>query len=158
MAPRSILGLALVAGALAAVQPLAAQAPAPAVSDSGFTGTTVVMRVSLYRYADGMQAAANADMFMHLIPIWEAQKAAGLILSYSIMNNPNPSSKDDWQFGIVFSYPNYAALDGFGAKNQPITLKHYGTAEKRTAANDARGKLRTLVSSNLINTTTFTRK
>jgi len=156
MAPRSILGLALLAGTLA-VQPLAGQA-APAVSDSGFTATPKLMRVSLYRFAVGKQGEAVADMNNHLIPIWEAQKAAGLIEGYSILNNPNPNSPDDWQFGIVFTYANYAALDGLGAKNAPITLKHYGTAEKRTAANQARALLRTLVSSNLIGSTTYTRK
>ena len=157
MVRRSLLRLALVASAVA-VPAVSAQAPAPTVSDSGFTASPAVLRVSLYRYADGMQQAVIDDMRMHLVPIWEAYKAAGIILSYSTMTNATASSKDDWQFGIVFTYANYAALDGLGAKTAPITLKHYGTAAARTAANDARNKMRTLVSTNLVNVSTYTRK
>jgi hypothetical protein len=157
MARRSLVGLALLASVVTA-STAAAQAAPPAVSDSGFTATTAIMRVSLYRYADGMQAAATADMNTHLIPIFEAMKVAGNILSYSVMNNPNPSSRDDWQFGITQTFANNAALDGLGAKNAAITLKHYGTAAARTAANDARGKLRVLVSSNQINVNSYSRK
>lgn len=158
MVGRSLLGLALVASAVTVSTAAGQGAPAPAVSDSGFTASPVIMRVSLYRYADGMQAAAIADMQTHLIPTWEAMKQAGVILNYSVMNNPNPSSRDDWQFGITLSYANNAALDGLGAKNAAITLKHYGTAAARTAAGDARQKLRVLISSNQITVNSYTRK
>lgn len=155
MVRRLVVGLALVASALV-VSPASAQAPA--VSDSGFTASNAVMRVSLYRIVDGQGAALFADMRTHLVPIWEAQRQAGIILNYSTMNNPNPTSPNDWQLGIVLTYKNYAALDSLGARSAPITLKHYGTAEARTAANDARNKLRTLVSSQLVNVTTYTKK
>jgi phage gpG-like protein len=156
MIRRRLVRLALVASIIA-VPTLSAQAPA-AVSDSGFTATPALLRVSLYRFADGMQQATLADMRMHLIPIWEAYKAAGIILDYSTMANVTASSKDDWQLGIVFTYANYAALDGLGAKQAPITLKHYGSAAARTAANEARNKLRILVSTNLVNVSRYTRK
>jgi hypothetical protein len=155
MIVRSFVRLAVLASLFAVP---AAQAQAPAVPDSGIAGTPALMRVSLYRYADGQNAAANADMRQHLIPIWEAYKAAGIIVNYSTMTNATQNSKDDWQFGIVFTYKNYAALDSLGARQAAITLKHYGTAAARTAANEARGKLRTLVSSNLINAMTYARR
>ena len=157
MIRRRLVRLALLAS-VSALPTLSAQAPAPTVSDSGFTAAPVLLRVSLYRWADGMQQAVVNDMRMHLIPIWEAYKAAGIILNYSTMTNATASSKDDWQFGIVLTYANYAALDGLGAKTGPITLKHYGSAAARTAANDARAKLRTLVSTNLVSASSYTRK
>lgn len=157
MSGRFLVGLALVASAVS-VTPAAAQGGgAPAVADSGIKATNVIMRVSLYRFADGMQQAAMADMRTHLVPIWEAQKQAGIILGYSTMANFNPSSRDDWQFGITLTYKDNAALDGLGAKNGPITLKHYGSEVARTLANEARGKLRVLMSSNQITVATYAR-
>lgn len=157
MVRRSLVGLALVASVFA-VPAASAQAPvAPAVSDSGLKATGTVMRVSLYRFAEGMQQAALDDMRTHLIPIWEAMKQAGTLVGYSTMANFNPSSRDDWQLGIALTYKDYAALDSLGARNGPITLKHYGSAAARTAAGDARAKLRVLMSSNLINVSTYSR-
>ena len=156
MSRRVLVRLALLAS-VTAVPAVSAQAPA-ALADSGFTATSAVLRVSLWRYADGMQQAALADMRTHLVPIWEAQKAAGIILDYSTMTNTTASSKEDWQFGIVFTYKNFAALDSLGPRVAPITLKHYGSAAARTAANDARAKMRILVSSDLVNATSYTRK
>ena len=155
MVRHRLVGLALVASVVAAA-PAAAQVAAP-VADSGIKSTSVIMRVSLYRFADGMQQAALTDMRTHLIPIWEAEKQAGLIVNYSTMANPNPSSREDWQYGIVLSYKNNAALDSLNARAGPITLKHYGSAEARTAAGDARQKLRVLMSSNQINSTLYSR-
>jgi len=163
MVRRSLVGLALVASVVA-VSSASAQVPgapaapaAPAVADSGIKATNIIMRVSLYRFADGMQQAAIADMRTHLIPIWEAEKQAGIIIGYSTMANLNPSSRDDWQYGITLSYKNNAALDSLGARIAPITLKHYGSDAARTAAGDARAKLRVLMSSNQIGVATYGR-
>lgn len=157
MVRRTLIGLALVASAVAAPSASAQVAGAPAVADSGIKATSVIMRVSLYRFAEGMQAAALADLRTHLIPVWEAQKAAGIIVGYSTMANFNPSSRDDWQLGITLSYKNYAALDSLGARTGPITLKHYGSDAARTAAADARAKLRVLMSSQLVSLATYNR-
>lgn len=154
MIRRSLVRLALLASVVAVP---VASAQAPAVSDSGIKATSAIMRVSLYRYADGMQQAVLNDMRTHLIPIWEAQRAAGIIVNYSTMTNTTASSKDDWQFGVVLTYKNWAAIDSLGARNGPITLKHYGSAEARTAANQARAKMRVQVSSNLINASSYSR-
>ncbi len=54
----------------------------------------------------------------------------------------------------VVVFKNYAdALDPNaerGAKNNEITLKHYGTAEARTKANDSLGDMRTVISTHLM--------
>jgi len=140
MVRRSLVGLALVASVIAVSSASAQAAGAPAVADSGIKATNIIMRVSLYRFAEGMQQAAIADVRTHLIPIWEAEKQAGIIIGYSTMANFNPSSRDDWQLGITLSYKNNAALDSLGARTAPITLKHYGSAAARTAAGDARAQ------------------
>ena len=154
MVRRLFAGLALVAGVVAAAS---AQAPATP-ADSGIKPSGAIMRVSLYRFADGQQPAAVADMRTHLIPIWETEKQAGIIVGYSTMANVTASSANDWQFGIVITYKNFAAMDSLGARTNAITLKHYGSALARTAAGEARAKLRTLVSTNLVNVSTYSRQ
>ena len=155
MIRRPLLGLALLASVVAVP---AVSAQGAAVADSGIAATAAVMRVSLYRYADGMQQAVQADLRTHLIPTWEAQRAAGILVNYATMTNASPSSRDDWQFGIALTYKNWAALDSIGAKIAPITLKHYGSAEARTAALEARNRMRVLISSTLINATSYARR
>lgn len=156
MIRHSLIGLALVASVV--MSPAAsAQAAAPVVADSGIKPTNGIMRVSLYRFADGMQAAAMADLRTHLVPVWEAQKEAGIIVNYSTMNNVTQSSRDDWQFATAITYRNFAALDSLGARSGPISLKHYGSAAARTAAAEARVKLRTLVSSELVSISSYAR-
>lgn len=73
------------------------------------------------------------------------------------MANVTDSSADDWQFGIVLTYKNFAAMDSLGARTNAITLKHYGSDAVRTATNDARAKLRKLVSTNLVSVATYSR-
>jgi hypothetical protein len=73
------------------------------------------------------------------------------------MANVTASSADDWQFGIVLTYKNFAAMDSLGARTNAITLKHHGSDAVRTATNDARAKLRKLVSTNLVSVATYSR-
>ena len=152
MANRSALSLALLLAL--PLLPLAAQPAAPAPVQ---VTTTSVARVTLYRIATGQNAAFNRDVLENLIPVWEEYKKAGIITGYNVFSKNSTESPDDWNIGISLVYPNFAALDNLGAKTNPITLKHYGTAEKRTAALNARNALRTVVSSFLTQGLTFSR-
>lgn len=155
MTRRFLAALALAAFAAVAA-PAAAQQPP--VADSGIKRTTSISRVTFYRFPDAAAAtAANRDLLEHLVPTWEAEKQAGILVSYSTMTNVTRTSENDWQLGIILTYRNYAALDSLGAKAAPITLKHYGTAEARTAAGERRAKLRIQVSSVLVAGTSYSR-
>ena len=148
---------ALALAATAVVSPLAAQQP-PAPADSGVTTTAgPVMRVSLYRVNPGMGPDAMADIRQHLIQIWDAEKAAGILVDYTIMTNQTTESPEDWNVGWALVYPNFAALDSLGARTGPLTLRHYGSAEARTAAGNRRMQLITLVRSNLVRVQTVSR-
>jgi hypothetical protein len=140
--------LALVA--VAAAAPLRAQQPVnPA--DSGVTMTAgPVMRVSYYKVTPGMGQEFQQDLRQHLIPIWEAEKAAGIILAYTIVTNQTADSPDDWGVAFAITYPNWAALDTMNDRTDPITLRHYGSAAARTAVGNHRATFRTLVRSNLM--------
>lgn len=157
MVARSLGALALLASICVAPRASAQVAGPPAVADSGIKSTNVISRVSLYRFAEGKQMEALADLRTHLIPVWEAEKQAGIIVNYSTMANITQSSPNDWQLGIVISYKNFQTLDSLGARINPITLRHYGSAAARTAAAEARAKLRVLVSSQLVNISTYSR-
>jgi hypothetical protein len=155
MTPRFLAALGLVAFAATTAPAAAQQTP---VADSGIKRTSSITRVSFYRFPDATaQTAANRDMLEHLVPVWEAEKSAGILVAYSTMTNVTRTSETDWQLGIALTYRNYAALDSLGARTGPITLKHYGTAEARTAAGERRAKLRIPVSSVLVAGTNYGR-
>ena len=80
----------------------------------------------------------------------KAQKAAGIILGYTVVTNQTTDSPDDWSVAFALTYANWAALDSVGARTDPITLRHYGTAQARTAVGNGRAAIRTLVRSNLM--------
>ena len=119
--------------------PIAAQAPAP---------VTTITRVTLYRVLPGQGQAMAKDIKEHFIPLEEEYKTAGLIVGYGTFTNTTKKDENDWTVGTTVTYANWGALDGLGSKINPITLKHYGTAEKRTAAGDARNAIRVVVSAN----------
>lgn len=135
-----LLAAGTIAFALAAV-PAAAQ-----------THTTpgAVMRVTTIDIKPGMNDAFWTDMRQNSKPIWEEQKKQGLISNYSVATKSTTDSPEDWDVTLTFTYPNWATLDTFGARNDPITLKHYGTAEKRTAAGRARTDYSRVVQSFLV--------
>lgn len=111
---------------------------------------STVSRVNLIKIKPGQRAAFDQDMLTNLIPIYEDEKKAGLITEYQVFNNVTADNPEDWSVGIVLTYPSYATLDTLGEKADPITLKHYGTAAKRQAANARRNDIGTVVSSRLI--------
>lgn len=144
-------------GALLLATPLApvlAQQPASAPVTVTTTG---ISRVTLFKINPGQGGAYNRDVVDNLIPIYEEYKKAGLLVSYSFFSKTTTESPDDWGVGVMLTYANWAALDNLGPRTAPITLRHYGTAERRTAAGNARNELRTVVSSFLVGNQTFTR-
>jgi hypothetical protein len=145
--------LCLLACGLVSALPAMAQQPAAPVR----TTTTAVTRTVLFRILPGQGAAYSQDVVDHLMPVYEAEKQAGIITGYSFFSKATTESPDDWNVGLALTYANYAALDNLNARTDPITLKHYGTAEKRTAAGNARGQIRTVVRSLLTTTVTYSR-
>lgn len=144
-------------GALLLALPLApASAQQPAAAPVTVT-TTAISRVILFRINPGQGGAYNRDVLDNLIPIYEEFKKAGILVDYGFFNKATADSPDDWGVGVMLTYANWAALDNFGAKTAPITLRHYGTAERRTAAGNARNEIRTVVSTFLTGTQTFAR-
>lgn len=65
-----------------------------------------VNRVVLLRILPGHFTAAMADLKNNLQPVWESEKANGLIEGYQLFFNQTKSSMDDWDMGLVLTYKN----------------------------------------------------
>jgi hypothetical protein len=81
--------------------------------------------------------------------LMEAQKAAGLIVGYAVYATV-PRSPQDPDLYLVTVYKNMAALDDFAAKSDPIAEKIEGSLAEQNKAYIERGKMRTVLGSQLI--------
>ena len=119
-------------------------APALAQQSPNTTPTTLT-RVVLIRIKPGHADPFWADVRQHLKPIYDEEKRQGLLSDWSVSTKPTQDNPDDWNVVLTLTYPNWAALDTFGPKTDPITLAHYGSAANRTAAGNARIEHGTIV-------------
>ena len=131
--------------------PAAAQQGGPKVTP------TTVTRVTRYRVNPGQRAAFDQDVMENLIPIYEDYKKAGIITDYGISNNVTQGNANDWNVLITLTYTNFTALDNLAARQNPILLKHYGSAAKQQAAGQHRNQIRSVVQSYLVNAIRYSR-
>jgi hypothetical protein len=97
-----------------------------------------VTRVTLVQILPGHFNAFMEDLKTNIKPIWDAQKKAGLIESYSIFLNTTKANPDDWDLGFALSYKNFAALDGLAQKVLDLRMKQYGDKGKEQQVIDKR--------------------
>lgn len=118
-----------------------------------------VSRVTYMDVLPGKNNDFTTFIRTNTIPILEEQKKQGLILSYGYFTKPSTEGPGDWDLGLVVTYKNYADAIDFNpernAKFDAISLKHYGTADARTKANDSLIAIRTVVSSYLVRGVTY---
>jgi hypothetical protein len=91
-----------------------------------------VERVVLISIIPGHSDAFFADIKANVIPLFESEKAAGLITGYQFFLN-QASSNPDWDLGYALFYKDMAALDGLPDKVYDLRMKHFGdkTAEQK---------------------------
>ena len=128
-------------GMLGAALALVAVVGVAAAADRPYT-EGAVLNVSSIRTEPGM-----FDSYMNFLATtykqnMEAQKAAGIILDYSVYTAV-PRGPDDPDIYLVTTYKNMAALDGLAEKTDPMMQKLFGDMSQRSAATIARGKMRT---------------
>ena len=92
-----------------------------------------VERVVLLHILPGHFDAFMADIKKNLLPIWEAEKSSGLIVSYQMFLNTTNSGPEAWDFGFAIVYKNMATQDGLAEKVYAIRMQQYGdkTAEQK---------------------------
>lgn len=79
----------------------------------------------------------------------EAQKAAGIIVSYGVYVT-SPRGLDGPDIYLLTTYKNMAALDGLQDKLDPIYEKLQGNTAQQNQAYISRGKMRTVLGTELI--------
>ena len=111
---------------------------------------TLLLVFCCVKVKPGKQNDVLMDLRKNFRVVSEEYKKQGVILDYKIYFNSTTDGPNDWDFAIATAYKNWAALDTLGPVADAATLKHYGSAEKRQQAADARNQLRDVVSSRLI--------
>lgn len=151
---RKSLMMALCLGLLA----IGVQAQTPSATPPATTPGNV-SRVTYMDVLPGKTADFSNFIRSHSMPLMEEQKKQGLIVSYGYFTKPTTEGPGDWDLGLVVTYNNYADMVDFNpdrnAKFDAISLKHYGTAEARTKANDSLTEMRTVVKTVLVRGLTF---
>lgn len=115
-----------------------------------------VWRVSLYKVKPGRLSDVLAHWRRNFRAINDEMKRQGVIVDYRVYVNTTKEGADDWDVATAIAYKNWAALDGLGEKADAITLKHYGSWEKRQQAIEELDQIRQLVSSRLMTELTLT--
>ena len=82
-------------------------------------------------------------------PMLEEAKKAGHILGYAVYST-QPRGPDDPNMYLVVTYKNMAAFDGLDDRLDAIQEKMVGSMDQRDAATVARGKMRTILGSEMI--------
>ena len=128
-------------GVLGAAFALCTAVGVAAAADRPYT-EGAVLNVSSIRTEPGMFDSYMSYLATTYKQTMEAQKAAGIILDYSVYTAV-PRGPDDPDIYLVTVYKNMAALDGLTEKTDPIQQKAFGDLAQRSAATIARGKMRT---------------
>jgi hypothetical protein len=81
--------------------------------------------------------------------IMEEGKKAGIILDYAVYSAV-PQGPNDPDMYLVITYKNMAAFDGLNDRMDPVLEKVAGDSAKRDAATIERGRMRTLLGTQLI--------
>lgn len=89
-----------------------------------------VERVTLLRILPGHGNAFWDDVKNNLQPIWNAEKASGLIEGYQVFLNQTKANPDDWDVGVAITYKDMASLDGLGMKVLDLRMKQFGDKSK----------------------------
>jgi hypothetical protein len=114
-----------------------------------------VERVNLLRILPGHFNAAMDDLKNNLQPIWDAEKANGLIEGYQVFLNQTKANPEDWDIGISLTYKNMASLDGLGMKILDLRMKKYGDKSKEQQVINKRVENMQTVASYLIRNITL---
>ena len=109
-----------------------------------------VTRVVLLSIIPGHSDALFADLKKNVVPLWEAEKSAGLILDYSLFLNQTASGPEDWDVGYTLTYKNMAALDGLPDKLYEFRMKQYGSKDNEQKVIEKRVENAKVVSSSLL--------
>lgn len=109
-------------------------------------GDGPVWRITYFKIKPGKGADYIKFLREHAKPTLDEQKKQGLILDYKYFSQPTTNGASDWDVAQAVAFKTYGEAldyDEMRAKAfNEIGLKHYGSAEARTKANEYRDSLR----------------
>jgi hypothetical protein len=135
-------------GALAGLFALVAMSGTAIAADRPYSEGAVTI-VSSIRTMPGMFDDYMAWLAGPYKQAMEAQKAAGVILAYSVYAT-QPRGPNDPDLYLTTTYKNMAAFDGLDAKLDPIYEKLQGSMAEQNKAYMERSKMRTVMGSEMI--------
>ncbi len=104
----------------------------------------------LLQVTPGHFNALMDDFRSNIVPIWESERSAGLLVTFDMFLNTKRSGSDDWDIGYSLIFRNMAALDGLPDKVYGIHVKQYGDSSAEQKVNDKRVENAHVVSRMLI--------
>jgi hypothetical protein len=141
----NIKGRAL--GALAGLL-LMTMAAGTALAERPYTEGNVIM-VTSARTEPGMMNAYMKYLSTTFKQVMEEQKKAGIIVDYQIYT-AMPRNPGDADVYLVQVYKNMAAFDGLNDRVDAIAERLVGDSDKQSAATVERGKLRTILGTQMM--------
>ncbi len=140
-------------GALATLVTLVSVTTTAVAEDRPYAEGTVSV-VSSIRTEPGQHENYMRYLATTYRQLMEEQKKAGYIVDWSVYTT-RPRSPDDPTLYLITTYKNLAAMDGLQDKLEAIHEKFIGNQEARDAAMVARGKMRSMVGSEVIRKVEF---
>jgi len=136
-------------GALAGLLAIVALGGTATAADRAYTDGPVSIVTSV-KVEPGMDDAYMSWLQSGWKKSLEAQKAAGIVLGYAVYGT-QARSPDEADLYLVVTYKNMAAFDGLEDRVEPIMEKTFGaTQQQMTQAGIERGKMRTILGSEMI--------
>jgi hypothetical protein len=110
-----------------------------------------VWDITYVRTKPNQRDAYLASLKQNTKPIFEEEKKQGLILDYKIFNNLTQHDPQEWNIAIAVQYKNFAALDGFEARELTIRDKVVGSRQTATKIfGEKLEEMREIVSTKLV--------
>ena len=140
-------------GALAALIAFVAVTGTAVAADRPYSEGTVSV-VSSIRTEPGQHENYMKYLATTYKQMMDEQKKAGIVVDWSVYTT-RPRTPGDPDLYLLTTYKNLAAMDGLQDKVEAIQEKFIGNQEARDAAMVSRGKMRSLVGSEVIRKVEF---
>jgi hypothetical protein len=109
-----------------------------------------VSRITLVDITPGKGTEFWTDLRQNVRPLYDEFKRQGLIMDYAMNVKSTAEGPNDWDVAIILTFKNWAALDTFATKGDSVSMRHYGSYGKRSAAGTRRAEFSKVVGSFLV--------
>jgi hypothetical protein len=114
-----------------------------------------INRVILVDIKPGKAKDFWTDLRQNLRPLYDEYKRQGLIQNYSVGIKTTTEGPEDWDAVIILTFKNWAALDTFATKGDSVSVRYFGSYDKRSESGAKRVEAATTVGSYLVRDVTL---